>query len=852
MFCARNMMILALSWLLPVLLLAAQPPEKKGPPGPPIDSLPDGAMMRIGSARLRHLGGINQLQFIESGDLGTVGDDQVYSLWEVKTGAEKRRIPLAEEPLPSDQVGRAGQLLFGKGGMLEVLRVGAVPNGVLSPDGKILVASMPGMVRLLDARTGAVLTRLAFKDGKGGLPALAHDGKKLARFLYTDENQTELTVLEVPGGKLLHKLRLAQGEQINLLALSRDGKYLAGAGGSYVNLWELTTGKRVRRYDTVEAATAISFSPRDHKLVSATNQGVYFWDLASEEETGKFPLEEISSSALAFSPDGTTLATSGKDNTILLWDVAKGVQKAQLIGQASHVSALTFSADATRLAAGTVDGTVHLWDLVALREITPLKHAPIVRPVAFLNSKTLLVKAGSEGVLQHLDLSTGKVVKNLFLPPVERTRGGGVVAPNGKLLAFLDPDYAVQLWDTEKNKELHTVKIQASQLDFSPDGSYLTTLGNDQHVRLWSTKTGKEIQSFETMGKAVERVFFGNARFARSDGGHHVTVSADNRFVVVVNSDGSTATLWELETGKERGRFSAGKAPLAQVLLSSDGRRMATVSTDDVVRVWDLLRGHILHGFVCGEGDIRTVAFSASSPHMAVGTSTGVVILYDLVQGKENRRFFGHRAAVNKVLFVPGAAALISAGEDGMLITWDVHAPPPAPPVVLEPSPARLAELWQDLAHGDPSRAYKAAGELASHPVPAVKLLRERMKPAAAVSTERVQKLVDQLRVSRFADRDQATRELIQFDTQAVPALEKALKETISAEVTRRIASILEKVDQQKTTPENLRQARAVELLERLGTAEAQALLEALAGGAAHARLTEAAQGSLRRCGRTP
>jgi hypothetical protein len=125
-------------------------------------------------------------------------------------------------------------------------------------------------------------------------------------------------------------------------------------------------------------------------------------------------------------------------------------------------------------------------------------------------------------------------------------------------------------------------------------------------------------------------------------------------------------------------------------------------------------------------------------------------------------------------------------------------------------------------------------------------LLRTHLKPAAPTDRDRLAKLVKDLDADAFEDREKATDELARLGAAAGSALRKALEGTPSAEVKQRVELLLDKL-RTTASPEQTRESRALELLERLATPEATALLKELAAGADDARLTKEAKAALKR-----
>jgi HEAT repeat protein len=156
-----------------------------------------------------------------------------------------------------------------------------------------------------------------------------------------------------------------------------------------------------------------------------------------------------------------------------------------------------------------------------------------------------------------------------------------------------------------------------------------------------------------------------------------------------------------------------------------------------------------------------------------------------------------------------------------------------------------LEAQWAELASDEAVRGQRAVQLLAADPGRAIPFLRERLRPASAPNALRLAKLVSQLDSEEFAAREQATAEMTNLGEEAAPALRRALETAASPEVGRRIQAILKQLEQ--PSGQRWRQLRAIQMLEQVGNAEAQALLRTLTQGDGDAWLTQEAKASLER-----
>jgi hypothetical protein len=169
-------------------------------------------------------------------------------------------------------------------------------------------------------------------------------------------------------------------------------------------------------------------------------------------------------------------------------------------------------------------------------------------------------------------------------------------------------------------------------------------------------------------------------------------------------------------------------------------------------------------------------------------------------------------------------------------------------------SSRELESLWADLAGDDARRAYGAICDLAASPRQAVPFLRERWRPAAKLDLRRVARLLADLDADEFRVREKAHAELAKLGESAEPALRQALKGKPSLEVRRRVERLLKRLEPWRVIQggEALRWLRAIQVLERIATAEAQQLLRLLARKAATDGLRREAAASLQRLNQGP
>ncbi|MGH7170236.1 MAG: WD40 repeat domain-containing protein, partial [Gemmataceae bacterium] len=572
-------------------------------------------------------------------------------------------------------------------------------------------------------------------------------------------------------------------------------------------------GKRVRLWDTrtlkelpplvrqpQEFIRTVAFSP-DGKLLASINANsptVRLWDLATGKETRQFESKEHQIFHAVFSAVGKYLAI-GDGSGVTFWETATGKRRHDF-GHNYTIASIHFSPDGRRLVSGAAytDNIVRVWDPLVGKETAQLRgHKEGIEVVAY--------------------------------------------APDGKRIATASQDGSIRLWDAATGREIRRLEAKDGMVyatAFAPDGRTIASGGRRRAIHLWDVATGQERRAFGNPGGMTLRLAF----------------SPDGKMLATRRFEEKDIRLWDVAKGESIRQLAGPRAGCPSLAFSPDGKTLAAGGDDATVHLWDVLSGEKLRTFAIPlqPGQVKRVLSIALSPdgrNLAVGYGEGdcTVRLWELASGQERLRFEGHCGAITSLTFSPDGMLLASGGTDRIIMVWDVTGQR----TTHLPRKGRLHReegnaLWSELANADAHKAYRAMQTLLAAREQAVTLLKDRLRPAAAIDERRIERRIADLDSDRFEVREKAEQELRQLGDDVEPALRKVLASKPSAEQRLRVKQLLQEIDTARS-PEHLRFLRAVEVLELAGTKEAHDVLKTLAAGGEGARLTEQAKAALQR-----
>jgi WD40 repeat protein/class 3 adenylate cyclase len=537
-----------------------------------------------------------------------------------------------------------------------------------SPDGTLLAVRADGVIKIYDAAAHQELVSIPMPEDSD-LIQFSADGTELATTVQNGDT-VQSNIYEVQSGALVRSLELAASSQLRTWSsFSPDWKRVAiGQSDGVTRVFDTASGKELLTLEGPPAyINAIAYSPDGTQIATATdeNNTVEIWDAVTGNQVRSLRGHKAPVSSIVFSPDGNHIATSSKDQSGKIWDRETGQELAPFI-HAVWVHNVAFSNDSKSIATGDGNGTVKIWDATNGQELTSFAaHPSAVLSLTFSNDGTTLTTASQDGTVRIWDL--GIIGEDLALPTggISDTLVGEAnpaYSPDGKLIAVGLRNGTIPVWDAASGMKRMTLRGHEGsvhKIAFSPDGTKLVSASNDWTAKIWDVQTGSSLLTLIGHDERVSSVAW----------------SPDGKLVATGGLD-STVKVWDARSGNIVTTFQGAGGHFNSVAFSPDGNKIAAHNAfANTLYVWKLEQNTLLYSTTTGFAIHLAFNNDGSRIVLAQGLFSGVTApgIFDAATGEPIMTMEGPIPDQNWVDYSPDGTRLASANQDGTATLFDAQ-----------------------------------------------------------------------------------------------------------------------------------------------------------------------------------
>ncbi len=470
------------------------------------------------------------------------------------------------------------------------------------------------------------------------------------------------------------------GDVLTVLVTPDGSTIITGARDGTIRLWDASTGDAQATLTGLGSGVEEATVDASGRWLAAVGRGgLWRWDLTAKSTVGEMVARPSGALwSVAFSPDGTRLATAAQNGVVQVYDTRSRAPLGEPFIESVDILSVAFTVDGSRLVAGAGSGQVFVWDLAA--------HALVGRPIEAHGTNDVwevamnpdgdrFATASSDGTARVWSLESGARLATPFLGrdgrPTARAVSGIAWSADGASLYAGAADGRVHEWSFETQSEADASAVghddRVTDAATARDGRLLVTLGRDQVVRVWDLSRRQPV--------ATTVADFGEPLYG-------VAVSPDGTRIAAGGRNG-TVRVSSVKDRRAAVQLGGHSGRVFGVAFLGDGR-LVTGDEAGTLRVFNVESGsEVARRAGAIDGAITSVAVSPDSKRVAASGSNGAVRVWTAADLEGPIAQTEPSGGINKVVFTQ-AGDLVTAGSDGTVHFWHGDGSQARPPLSVD------------------------------------------------------------------------------------------------------------------------------------------------------------------------
>lgn len=484
---------------------------------------------------------------------------------------------------------------------------GLIASANFSPDGEwIAIANWDGVLKVIDVQSGECIAQMKRMKERNIYAHVVFSPDR--KWIATANQKGNVEVLDVHKGVCIAHMdwgeRDTRSNDVAQLEFSPDSKFLAA---------------------TVNNPKLYSFRDGERKLINPDTEGMqtYVW----HPETGE-AIVKFAGTNFIFSPDSRLIACKCPDETLSKTEAADSIYNFISVWEVATGERFAYLTEHSK------------WG----------HHRIVFSPCSlFLASSASIGADGEEKILRVWELRKG--VQKMVYTDSGKSWKEPFYSPEGVLLAAVDREDTIEIWNMECREKLHTLKLHPKNIDAKWFKKFPQLTITDKKTKVGNIHTSSTLREF---------VCYPDPVLFLTDGATLATRGYRNGIV-----------LWDVERKQAQKTLLEDKRISSFTVLPS-GNMLAATLQDGNVTVWDAEKpDEPIAEFTEHAHLVWRMAFASTGDRLAVGSREGTIYLYDFKCNEKLKPLTGHTDFIWSVSFSPDGKRLVSSSSDKTSKLWD-------------------------------------------------------------------------------------------------------------------------------------------------------------------------------------